>query len=333
MLLMVACGDDSDGADGGSGGSDEQVSVDVRLDWLAEGPNSGFLVAEAQGYYEDVGIDVDIAAGEGSATTAQLVANKSVTFGFADGYVVAQNRAQGAPIKMVAAVYRENPTGVIVLDDSEIEEPGDLVGKSVGITPGGAQAQQWPAYLEGCGIPEDDVQVVNVDPATAPQALLAGRVDAIAGYVQGFAPVVEKGGEKARALWFADCGVTAVSNGIIVHDDYLDENPDVIERFVEATIRGFVYGRANPEETIDIVTEFNPEVDQDVAMSQFELSWETYFSPETEGQPLGWMSEQDWTEMLNVLREYGEVSEPPAPEDLYTNEFVPEGEEFVPEGT
>lgn len=330
MVLVAACGGDSNGE---SGAPDEEVSVDVRLDWLAEGPNSGFVVADAKGFYADEGLDVTIEQGEGSGTTAQLVANRSATFGFADGYVVAQNRAQGAPIKMVAAIYRENPTGVIVLDESEIQEPIDLVGKSVGITPGGAQGQQWPAYLKGCEISEDDVRVVNVDPAGAPQALLAGRVDAIAGYVQGFAPVVEKGGKETRALWFRDCEVTAVSNGIIVHEDYIDESPDVIERFVKATTRGFVYGRANPDETIDIITEFNTELDPDIAMAQFELSWETYFSPETEGQPLGWMSEQDWSDMLDVVQEYGGVSEVPPLDDLFTNEFVPEGDEFVPEGT
>jgi NitT/TauT family transport system substrate-binding protein len=56
----------------------------------------------------------------------------------------------------------------------------------------------------------------------------------------------------------------------------------------------------------------------------------TWVTPNTAGKPLGWMSEKDWEETVSVLKQYGGVTGPLAAGQLYTNEFVPAGNEFVP---
>jgi NitT/TauT family transport system substrate-binding protein len=149
--------------------------------------------------------------------------------GFSDGYVVGNTVAKGASIRMVASIYRRNPTAVVVLADSDIKSPRDLEGKSVGIPTGATQFQQWPAFVKGCNLDPAKIQVVNIDPAGSPPALITGKVPAIAGYAQGYVPSVEiRSNKKTRIFWYADCGVTAVSNGIIVHNDLLKENPGLI---------------------------------------------------------------------------------------------------------
>src|SRR5215472_15035751 len=59
--------------------------VSMRLDWLYQGPNSGFMVAKDKGYYDEAGLNVDLGPGRGSGSTAQIVASKAAMFGFADG--------------------------------------------------------------------------------------------------------------------------------------------------------------------------------------------------------------------------------------------------------
>ena len=49
----------------------------MRLDWLFQGPNSGFMVAKDKGYYDEAGLNVDIGPGRGSGSTAQIVASKA----------------------------------------------------------------------------------------------------------------------------------------------------------------------------------------------------------------------------------------------------------------
>jgi NitT/TauT family transport system substrate-binding protein len=305
--------------------------VSMRLDWLFQGPNVGFIVAKDKGFYEKAGLDVAVGPGRGSGSTAQLVATKDSQFGFSDGYVVGNSVAKGMNIRMVASVYRRNPTAVVVLADSSIRTPKDLEGKTVAIPTGATQFQQWPAFVKGCGLDAAKIRVVNVDPAGSPPALITGKVDAIAGYAQGYVPSVEiRGNKQARILWYADCGVTAVSNGIIVHNDLINEDPALIRTFVAESLRGFLYGREHPDEMAAIVKKVADTTDVRITRREAELSWNTWVTPSTAGKPLGWMSDKDWEQTVEVLKQYGGVNTPLDARQLYTNDFVPTGAEFVP---
>ena len=305
--------------------------VTLRLDWLFQGPNGGFMVAQDKGFYREVGLNVDIGPGKGSGSTAQLVASKATQFGFSDGFVVGLSVSKGMNIRTVAAIYRRNPTAVIVLADSDIKTPKDLEGRTIGIPSGGTQFQQWPAFVKGCGLDGGKIRVANVDPAGAPPALITGQFPAIAGYAQGQVPSVEiRGNKKTRIFWYSDCGVVAVSNGIVVHNDLIKEDPALVRAFVSASVKGFLYGRQNPDEMVAIVRKFSQAVEPAIARREAELSWDTWVTPNTAGKPLGWMAEKDWEETVGVLKQYGDVTAPLEARQLYTNEFAPTGAEFIP---
>ncbi len=306
-------------------------SVTFTLDWLYQGASVGFLVAKEKGYYRDAGLDVSISPGNGSATTAQLVASKATQIGFSDGYVVGNSIAKGMKIKTVGSIYRRDPAALMVLDDSPIKTPKDLEGKTVAMTAGSAQFQQWPAFAKGAGIDPSKIRIINIDPAGVGPALVSGKVDAIGGYVFSYAPSIEiRGKKKLRMFWFADYGVTVVSNGIIVHLDTLKSSPDILRGFVPATIKGFLYGRQHIDEAIATVKKYQPTANPEVTRLECELGWKTWVSPNTKGKPLGWASETDWAGTIEVLRQYGGVTAPLQTSQLYTNEFVPTGAQYVP---
>lgn len=302
----------------------------MRLDWIFQGPNVGFVVARDKGFYKEEGLDVDVGAGKGSGLTAQLVASKATQFGFADGFVVGGSVAKGMNIRMVAAVYRRNPTAIVFLDSSDIKTPKDLEGKSIGIPTGATQFQQWPAFVKGCNLDGSKISVANVDPAGSLPALLGGKVNALGTYAQGTVPSVEiRGGKKARYFWYADCGVNAVSNGIIAHNDFIKENPELVRKFVRASIRGFLYARQNPDEAVTIVRRYSDSLVPEIIKREMELSWTTWNTVNTQGKPLGWMSDADWQETAHVLQQFGGVASVD-PKALYTNDFAPDGKDFVP---
>ena len=305
--------------------------VKMMLDWLYQGPNDGFLVARDKGFYKAVGLDVSIEAGKGSGSTAQLVASKVADFGFSDGYVVANSVSKGMNIKMVAGVFRRTPTAVIVLADSGIKTPQQLEGKTLGIPTGAAQFQQWPAYVRGCKLDGSKIKIINVDPAGAAAALITGKVDGIAGFAQGWVPGIElRGHKKAALLWYADCGVNTMSNGIIVHNDLLKADPTLIRNFVSASLKGFLYGRQHPDEAAKIVRKYQPTAELAMTKREMELSWASWVTPNTAGKPLGWMSDKDWNSTVEVLKTYGGVANPPKASDLYTNALVPTSADFIP---
>jgi NitT/TauT family transport system substrate-binding protein len=286
--------------------------VTMRLDWLFNGPNVGFIIAKEKGFYEQAGLDVAIGPGKGSASTAQLVANKDSQFGFSDGFVLGNSVAKGMSIRMVASVFRRNPTGVVALAESNIKTPKDLEGKAVGIAPGATQFQQWPAFVKGCKLDASRIQVINVDPAGSTPALLTGKIQAVAGYVQGYQPAM---------------------NGIIVHNDLLKQDAALIRTFVAASLKGFLHGRQNPEEIGVINKKYSEASDPRITRREAEISWRTWVTPNTANRPLGWMSDKDWAATVEVLKQYGGVSSPLQASQLYTNDFVPTGKEFVPPQT
>src|SRR5262249_24932792 len=293
--------------------------VTMRLDWVFQGPNSGFMVAHDKGFYKEAGLNVEIGPGKGSGSTAQLVASKATQFGFSDGFVVGNSVSKGMNIRAVAGIYRRNPTGVTVLTDSPINSPKDLEGKSIAITPGSAQHQQWPAFVKGCKLDADKIRVVSVDPAGTPPALITGQVQAIAGFMQGQVPSVEiRGGKKTRVFWDSDCGVNAVSNGIVVHNDFLKQEPELIRSFVAASIKGFLYPRPPPAGLAAAGKTFSPTIEPAIPLREAELSWQTWVTPNTVNKPLGWMSDKDWEQTVEVLKAYGGVTTPLEASQLYT---------------
>jgi NitT/TauT family transport system substrate-binding protein len=308
----------------------EKRDVSLRLDWIYQGPNAGFVVAKDKGFYDEAGLNVDMGPGKGSGSTAQLIASKTSMFGFADGFVVGAGVSKGMDLVMVAAIYRRNPTAAIVLKESGMTAPKDLEGKSIGIAPGGTQFQQWPAFVKGCKLDGDKIKVINVDPAGTVPALVAGKVQAVASYAQGAVPGIEiRSKKETTSFYYSDCGVTAVSNGIIVHKDMLKQDPELIRTFVKATVKGFLYARQHPDEAVAIIKKFGPEILPEIAKRELEMSFLNWETPNTAGKPLGWMSDKDWDSTVESLMQYGGVTTPLKAADLYTNEFVPTGAEFV----
>ena len=305
--------------------------VSMTLDWIYEGPNLGFLVAHDQGYYRDAGLDVTITAGKGSANTAQLIANKAAQIGFSDGYAVSNGISKGMPIKTVASIYRGNPSAIMVVADSGIKTPKDLEGKTVAMIASSGQFQQWPAFVKHTGIDVSKINIVNLTPPSLGPALIDGKVDAIGGYVQSYVPIIEIRGKKpVRSFWFKDYGVNVISNGIIVHQDTINADPDLVRAFVAPSIKGFLYARAHPDEAAATVKKYSETVDVAIIKREFEVSWQTWVTPNTKGKPLGWASEADWASTVSVLKQYGGITAPLDPSMLFTNAYVPTGAEFVP---
>ena len=305
--------------------------VNFTLDWIYEGPNLGFLVAHDRGYYRDAGLDVSITAGKGSGNTAQLVANKATQIGFADGYAVSNGIAKGMEIRTIGSIYRGNPSAIMVLADSPIKSPKDLEGKTLAMIAGSGQFQQWPAFAKNAGIDVSKINIVNLTPPSLGPAIISGQVDAIGGYVQSYAPIIELRGKKqVRIFWHSDYGVNVVSNGIVAHEDLIKSDPDLLRAFVPATIKGFLYARQHPDEAAETVKKYSETVEVAIIKREFEVSWKTWVTPNTKGKPLGWGAEGDWSATISVLKQYGGVTAPLETARLYTNDFVPSGAEFVP---
>ena len=244
------------------------VAIPFQLNWMAGGANAGFAAALVEGYYKDAGLDVTIIQGNGSGNTAQLVANGRAQVAYADAVAVSQLIAKGAPMKVVATVYQSNPNAVMSLKKTGIKSVADLKGKKVGVPSGSSQTTMLPLLLKSNNLKESDINMIDMPVASMVPALLQGQVDAVLGSIDAYQIQAEAQGAQLDVYKFADHGVPTVSTSIFVSNSYLKENPDVVRKFIAASLKGWSFALDNPDKTIKDLKVVFPEVNEKLATAE-----------------------------------------------------------------
>lgn len=324
-LLLAACAGSPAAEQGGNASADaaDLTDVTLTLNFLAGGPNSGFMVAKDKGYYEEVGLDVTIQEGQGSASTASLVAQGNSEFGFADGPSAMTVSSQGGDLVNIGQILQTNGFSTMSLADQGIEEVADLEGKSVGVQPGTAQSSLFDALLAANGVDKSTVEIVNIDPSALVGSLLQGSVDAITAGADSQGVQLRDQGVEINEIMYRDAGVPTVGLSMITARSYAEENPELVSAFVEASLRGWDDARNDPAEAAAIVAaEFPQGADTDAIEKQLAVDIELLCSAGSEG--LGKVAPETWQETYDLIVEYLALPTDEPVEFYYTNDYLPE---------
>jgi NitT/TauT family transport system substrate-binding protein len=298
-----------------------QTAVTFQLNWYAGGANAGFAAALQEGYYKEAGLDVTIVQGNGSANTAQLVASGQAHLAYADAVAVSQLIAKGAPMKIVATVYQSNPNEVEALKKAGIKSVADLKGKKVGVPAGSSQVTMLPLFFKANNIDPSEVNQLNMPPSSMVPALLQGQVDAILGSVDDYGIQIKAQGAEIDRYMFADHGVPTVSTSIFASDGYIKDNPDVLRKFIAASLKGWSFALDNPEKTVKDLKATFPDVDTKLATAQLAAIPPLFCSGGT--KYIGEATDEHWDLTQKLLSEVGLLPAGKDPKMYYTNEFLP----------
>ena len=302
--------------------------VTLRLDWSTYGLHAWFHAAEQKGFYADENIDIKILGGNGSSNTVALVGNGNDTFGFADTGTTVRAIGEGVPLKYIATMAQVPAVVLTSVDEPCIETPQDLVGRSIGVGVGEAITQLLPALYAFNDIDPESVNLVTMAGSARTAALLSGSVDAIGGssYGDALGMRLHNSDRTFCYLLFGEFGVGLMGHGVIATRDTLESNPDMVRRFLAATIRGVEWTRDNPKEATDLLISKFPETDGNQEF--YQMAIETVLNDHlhtaaSADMPTGATAESDWLEMLNLMKNYAELTTK-LPSDVYfTNEFLP----------
>lgn len=224
-------------------------SIAVTLDADANAENIGLLMAEAEGFYEDVGLRVFTGGPKNPARAVKYVALGIDAIGVAQQpqVLLAEEEEGGAPLLAIGSVIQQNNAAMIWLPDSEIGDVADLAGKTIGIPGVPFQEDFLEKVLARAGLALDDVTVKRTNYRSV-AALLEGRVDALFGVAwnnegaaleaRGAEPVVTR----ARSLGlpaYEELVVIAPAKCVAAH-------PQVYRDFMTAVARGIEAVRSNP---------------------------------------------------------------------------------------
>lgn len=295
--------------------------VTFQLNWMAGGANAGFAAALAEGYYKDAGLDVTLVQGNGSGNTAQMVAAGRAQLAYADAVAVSQLIAKGAPMKVVSTVYQSNPNAVMSLKKANIKSVKDLAGKKVGVPSGSSQTTMLPLLLKSNNLKESDINMIDMPVASMVPALLQGQVDAVLGSIDAYQIQAEAQGAQLDVYRFADHGVPTVSTSIFASNAYLKENPEVVKKFIAASLKGWSFALDNPEKAVKDLKSVFPEMNEKLAAA--ELAAITPLFCSGGAKFIGKAEDALWVKSQDLLSQVKLLPAGQDPKSYYTNEFLP----------
>lgn len=292
--------------------------VELLLDWKAQMEHAGFFVAEAKGFYEREGISVEILEGSGAPTTARLIGNGTYKIGVSSGSATVMARSKGIPVVSLAVINQHSPVVVYSLATKRLTLPEHLIGKRIGVNVGGTKHREFQALLLKLEIAETQIQLVGMT-ESSPAPLLAGQVDAMLGYTEDQPVTVELRGVAVNRIALSDHGVDLYSTNIIVNEAYLQDSPEVVGRFLKASLEGWSYAVEHPEEAVDAYVSRRPESNRAFNEANFSQLAVLLTSPDVERDGFGAQTTERWQATQDVLFDLGMIETPVEVTTLFTN--------------
>lgn len=306
LIAVTACNDAE---------PDELTQIRLPMGYIPDPQYAPFYVAVEKGYFAQEGIAVEFDYSFETDGVA-LVGAEELQFAVVSGEQVILARAQGLPLVYVLEWFQRYPIAVISKEGAGIRQPSDLAGRTVGL-PGffGASYVGYNGLLFANGIDPQDVSGVEIG-FNQVESLLTDQSEAVVGYANNEPVQLAGVGEAINVIYVADY-IDMVANGLVTNESTIAGNPELVERFVRAILRGLADTLADSAEAYAISRNFVEGLD-DSRRPVLEASL-----PMWQADILGVTDPDSWAQTQDVLMGMGFLDAPI--ENLasaYTNEFV-----------
>lgn len=286
-------------------------------------PFVGAYVADAEGFFEEEGLDVTIQHSSGGEHL-QLLAAGEVDVTTQDAAVLLERRADpGLPLVSIGLIGQRGQQAYAALAESGIESPAEWEGRRVGFK--GTPAPDVFAILDAAGLSADDVELVNV--GFDPRVLTEGQVDVYPVFKSNEPDVLSSMGFEVVLWEAADYGAPTLGLAYVATEETVAEDPEMLESFMAAVMAGIEHAEEHPDEAVTAVMEHAGD-DADEGHQRFILDTELTdaHSAVTDEHGLGWQTAEQWQALEDFLVRYDALSEGGVVEGAFTTEFLPNHE-------
>lgn len=252
----------------GSPGKGTTQYATFQLDWVPGGAHLPYFVA-AKMFWPQMGLDINIIRGTGSADTMAKVGTGAVEFGAATMDAIISGRSASVlPVKAIGSAILKCDTGYlwvkgrdagrgIVNKDSLSTFSGKVLLQPVY----GTSVKLLPVFEKAIGIPDGSIIVQNTDPGAVIPGLIKGDGDLGApsiGQQAVYQAAFSKESLEADWLWVKDYGIDLMGDSLLTSDRIIHDNPDMVRKFVEGIQQGFVWALSHEAEAAQIIDEYIP---------------------------------------------------------------------------
>jgi NitT/TauT family transport system substrate-binding protein len=298
-----------------------------NLGWLPQGSLSGVIIAIELGYYTELGLEVDAVRGYGGNRTVNEIDQGRFALGYGDPISVALNRARGGEARLVSAINTRWPAGLcFVLENHEVEGLDDIAGFTMGGGSGSTVHNLIPVWLSLNNLPRNHLRMLRMDPAVVDVSLIEGSIDLAECWRGSNRAVIQKyardAGVSVGWLEYADYGVDMYGSGIVSSDPFIQENPGIVEKFIQATYRGYAYAIANPGRATEILLSAYSTLDPVITAQQVTETVDLIIDPAADNSNLGWFREDRMLNTMEFIDRAFNLDGEIRAEDIYTDRFV-----------
>ena len=184
----------------------------------------------------------------------------------------------------------------------------------------------FPVAAKNGGADVDKIQLTNVAESALVQSYLQGLAPAMLGGMDDKpAEIKANGGKQPIIFNYADYGVYQPGYAIVAHKDMVKDNPDLVQRFVRATLKAVKAAKENPDELIQALINWSGSVEDQKAQARevLDVTLSILQSPNNKDGKLGQNVPADWDSALAMLKQYKELKTDQPASSFYTNDFVP----------
>ena len=213
------------------------------------------FMAQEKGFYAEEGLDVTLNYSKGSSDAARQLAAGNADWGIFSAAATMQTTQRGFPLKAIMQIYYPDTFDIVVPADSPVQSMSDMVGKTIGVSDlAGGEVPMTRASIVESGLKEgSDVKMViaGEGDATTVRSLNEGRIHAYAGAKRDLL-LIPAQGIPTRSITPAAIAAFP-GDALSVRAETFAEDPELLTKFVRATLKGHAWGMANPEAAFDLL--------------------------------------------------------------------------------
>lgn len=312
--LMAGCGKKDSAASAAPG----RIKIRFQTDWFPQPEHGGYYQALAKGFYAEEGLDVEILKGGPNAQVMTTVATQRAQIGMTNGDDVIVAIGRGVPLKMVAAEMQRDAQGILYHAENPIRDLRDLDGKTIMAGAGSIWLQVAQKKL---GVR------FNIQPLVGDLARFMSDKKFIQQcFVTNEPFFVRQRGAQAGALLIARPGEYEPYRVMFTSDAYLIEHPEVVRRFVRASIRGWTdYLTGDPTPGNALIKQARSDLPDEFfaysikAMKDYQL----VLGDPARGEKMGQVTAARLETQLKLLGDLGFLERPLTVKDVATFELLP----------
>lgn len=294
----------------------ESENLNVRLQWYPHSQFAGYIVALKKGFYDFEGLKINLLPAGPDIKPTVTVASGSDQIGIGVPNQIISARANGVPLKIIAQIFQDSPNRYVLKSENRIDSLQELIGKEVGLWLGGDEAE-FISMLSSVGINLTDVKIIpqeySVTPFLQDQYILSQVTtynELIQIKNQGFK------GDKLQILSPKNYNSAILGDVIFCKEDLIQNRKESLIKFLRASIKGWQFTIDNPEEALQIVLDYNPELEED---SQRETLNAIIELITTGKEYIGYINPSEYANIQRILLESEQISKKIDISDVYSD--------------